>query len=119
MDDYYNKARGFPITYSPEDDPEVVEEMKIAEAELKRGGNGEENGGLDPESSSEDSTSGEEDEDGEDGWVDEDGDSEDGGADQSEKRKRKRKVLSCVDKVRDCYQPCSSVDTECLFISCI
>jgi hypothetical protein len=27
VNDYYTKARGFPITYSPDDDPEVVEEM--------------------------------------------------------------------------------------------
>ena len=30
VDDYYTKARGFPIAYSPDDDPEVIEEMCIA-----------------------------------------------------------------------------------------
>ena len=38
VDDYYTRARGFPIAYSPDDDPEVVEEMRIAAAELKKGG---------------------------------------------------------------------------------
>ena len=38
IDDYYTRARGFPIAYSPDDDPEVVEEMHIAAAELKKGG---------------------------------------------------------------------------------
>jgi hypothetical protein len=38
VDDYYTRARSFPITYSPDDDPEVVKEMCIAAAELKKGG---------------------------------------------------------------------------------
>ena len=38
IDDYYTRARGFPIAYSPDDNPEVVEEMRIAAAELKKGG---------------------------------------------------------------------------------
>ena len=33
IDDYYTKAHGFPITYSPDNDPEVIEEMHIAKAE--------------------------------------------------------------------------------------
>ena len=37
INDYYTKVWGFPITYSPDDDPEVVEEMCIAAAELKKG----------------------------------------------------------------------------------
>jgi hypothetical protein len=37
VDDYYTKARGFPITYSLDDDPEVIKEMPIAAAELKCG----------------------------------------------------------------------------------
>ena len=38
IDNYYTRARSFPITYSPDDDPEVVEEMHIAAAELKKRG---------------------------------------------------------------------------------
>jgi hypothetical protein len=37
IDNYYSRACGFPVTYSPDDDLEVVEEMCIAVAELKRG----------------------------------------------------------------------------------
>jgi len=25
--DYYDKSRSFPLTYSPEDDPEVIKDM--------------------------------------------------------------------------------------------
>ena len=35
VNDYYTRVRGFPIT---NDDPEVVEEMRIVAAELKKGG---------------------------------------------------------------------------------
>lgn len=35
--DNYNKAHAFPIAYSADDDPEVVDEMKIVAAELKKG----------------------------------------------------------------------------------
>ena len=35
--DYYNRAHGFPTTYFSDDDPEVIEEIKIANAELKHG----------------------------------------------------------------------------------
>ena len=70
VDDYYTKARGFPITYSPDDDPEVVDKMRIAAAELKKGGDDSEDEiieGSTEESSSEDSDDGAVED-----WVDED-----------------------------------------------
>jgi hypothetical protein len=30
IDDYYDKSREFSLTYSPEEDPEVIEEMRVA-----------------------------------------------------------------------------------------
>jgi hypothetical protein len=101
VDDYYNKARAFPIIYNPDEDPEVIEEMKIAESELNGGSDDKDIEGEDQESSSEGSTGDEGGGDTDDGWVDEGEDEEGGSADQSGKQKRKRKVLSCVDKVRN------------------
>ena len=102
IDDYYTKARGFPITYSPDDDPEVIEEMCIAEAELKKGGDDSEDEdmeGAGGESSSEDDTTSEEDgEVGAEDWVDEGEEAEESSAGQS---KCKCKVLLSVDKVRE------------------
>jgi hypothetical protein len=99
-DDYYTKARGFPITYSPDEDPEVIEEMRIAQAELKNGGDESEDEDMEGAggegSSEDDTTSGEDGEVGAEDWVDE-GSDEESSAGQS---KRKRKVLSSVDKVR-------------------
>jgi len=99
VDDYYDRAHGFPIVYSPDEDPEVIEEMKIAEAELQGGGGTEEVEDSEPEGSSEDLTS--DGSDGKDNWVDADeieGD-DTSGVEQPEKQKRKRKLLSCVEKV--------------------
>src|ERR1700692_2176221 len=97
IDDYYSRARGFPITYSPDDDPEVIEEMRIAKAELKKGGDDEDMEGAGGESSSEDDTTSEEDgEVGAEDWVDEGEEAEESSAGQS---KCKHKVLSSVDKV--------------------
>ena len=99
VDDYYDQARGFPMVYCPDEDPQVVEEMKIAEAELKAGAEDVED--ADQDSSGEDSTGDEGEEDGEDDWadVDEIEDDDASSENQPEKQKRKRKVLSCVDKV--------------------
>ena len=99
MDDYYDRARGFPLVYSPDEDPEVIEEMSIAEAELKSGGDGGED--ADEESTGCDSTGDEDNEDNEGNWIDADEIEGEGvsGADHLEKQKKKRKVLSCVDKV--------------------
>ena len=71
VNDYYTKIRGFPITYSPNDHPEVVEEMRIAAAELKKGSDDSENENM--EGSTEASSS-EDDDDGaiEEDWMDED-----------------------------------------------
>ena len=57
--DYYEKACAFLITYSPHDNPEVIEEIKVAAAELKDcGDNSKEEIEGSCESSSEDSTDG-------------------------------------------------------------
>lgn len=102
VDDYYSRARGYPITYSPDDDPEVIEEMRIANAELKRGGvdaDEDDGEGEIQDSLSEDSSGDEDGEIDEDGWDDDDDEMVSSGANQSERHKRKPKVLSCVDKV--------------------
>ena len=83
--------RGFPIVYSPNDDPEVLEDMRAAAAELARGADGDENlSGSESESS--------ESENGEDGvegdWEDDEEDE-----DKTPARKRTKKLLSCVEKV--------------------
>ena len=71
VNDYYTKVRGFLITYSPDDNPEVVEEMRIVAAELKKGSDDCENENM--EGSTEASSS-EDDDDGaiEEDWMDED-----------------------------------------------
>jgi hypothetical protein len=98
VDDYYTKSRGFPINYSPDDDPEVVEEMRIAAAELKKGGDDSEDENI--EGSTEESSS----EDGNDGVVEEDWADEDEVEPTIGQAKRKRKILSSVDKVRAVIQ---------------
>jgi len=120
VDNYYEQACAFPMVYSPDEDPEVVEEMKIAEVELK-GGSGTKDGedieDVDQKSSDEDST-GEEgdeegDEDGEGDWVDADEIKDDtaNNVDQPTKKKRKQKVLSYVEKV--CiYRNLKSIDID-------
>ena len=42
IDDYYDKSHECPLTYSPEEDPEVIEEMRVAAVELERGENNSE-----------------------------------------------------------------------------
>ena len=42
IDDYYDKSHEFPLTYSPEEDPEVIEEMWVTVARLERGENNSE-----------------------------------------------------------------------------
>ena len=94
IDDYYSRIHGFPITYSPDDDPDVVEEMHIAAAELKKGGNeGENDVTKGSESLSDDETDSGEGEGGaEEDWADEEGLS-----------KHNQKTLLSVDKVCASY----------------
>ena len=70
INDYYDKSREFPLTYSPEEDPEVIEEMRVAAAELERGENNSE--GEDDSDESDESLasggSGSEDNRPEEGW---------------------------------------------------
>ncbi len=83
--DYYTHTRGFPIAYTPDDDPEVVDEMKIAAIELNDG----------KDDVSEDESTADESDD--EQWVDEDkDDDQEGGG----KKKKARKTFSAVDKVR-------------------
>ena len=91
VNDYYTKVRGFLITYSPDDDPEVVEEMRIAAAELKKGSDDSENENM--EHSTEASSS-EDDDDGaiEEDWMDE-------VEPTPGQVKCKEKILLSVDKV--------------------
>jgi hypothetical protein len=102
VDDYYTKASGFPITYSPEDDPEVTEEMHIAAAELKKGNDDSEDEAMEASgerSSSEDETSNDEvDEGAEEDWVDEPDEDTDKSSAGAPKWKQK-KILTSVDKV--------------------
>jgi hypothetical protein len=115
VDDYYHQAHGFPMVYSPDEDPEVVEEMRIAKAELKAGADDVED--ADQDSSSEDSTGDEGDEDGEGDWVDvnEIEGNDTGSENQPEKQKRRRKMLSCVDKVCVHRNPKHVGNTDMLF----
>ena len=98
VDDYYTRARGFPIAYSPDDDPEVVKEMRIAAAELKKGADdSEDEATKDSEISSDDETASDEGEGGaEEEWADEDENVDELNPGPS---KRNKKMLSSVDKV--------------------
>ena len=100
VDDYYTKACGFPITYFPDDNPEVIEEMCISVAKLKHGDDVNEREGSNKESSSDDETTSEEDTESgaEEDWVNEDI-SEAVGGGQPEQQKKKQKTLTSVDKV--------------------
>ena len=90
IDDYYSRAQGFPITYSPNNDLEVVEEIRITAAELKKGSDDSEDNAMQgSESSSDDETDSSEGKGGaEEDWADEDGPS-----------KHNQKTLLSVDKV--------------------
>ena len=91
IEDYYTKVRGFPIVYSPNDNPEVLKDMQAAAAELARGADSDENlSRLESESS--DSENGEDGVEGD--WEDEEEDE-----DKTPARKRTKKLLSCVEKV--------------------
>jgi hypothetical protein len=82
----------------PNDDPEVAEEMRIVEAELKKGGDDSEDENI--EGSMEESSSENGDDGGvEEGWADKDEDEPTTG-----QAKRKRKILSSVDKVHTVIQ---------------
>ena len=74
--DNYNKARAFPIAYSADDDPEVVNEMKIAVEELREGNDKDKN---EQEMLSDESSE----ESGEDEWED----NKDGSKGQSKKKR--------------------------------
>ena len=90
IDDYYNKSREFPLTYAPKEDPEVVEEMRVAAAELERGENDSEGEEDDDESdeSLASGWSGSEDDGPEEGWEDVDDEPVKG-----------TKLMSAIDKV--------------------
>ena len=108
VEDYYNKTRSFPLTYSPEDDPEVIEDMRVAAAELERGSDNDNEGGEGGNESSDDSSESNESDaeaagqdGGDEGW--EDDEDEDGTVTQSMGRKRSKMML-VIDKVQT-YEP--------------
>jgi hypothetical protein len=105
VDDYYTRACGFPTTYSPDDNPEVVEEMHIAAAELKKGGDNSEDEAMEDSlaSLSDDSdgvASGEGKGGAEEDWEDE---NENAGKSSAGPSKRNQKTLSSVKKVCESY----------------
>ena len=102
VDDYHTRARGFLITYSPDDNLEVVEEMRIAAAELKKGGDdSEDEATKDSENLSDDETASDEGEGGaEEDWADED---ENVGELNPGPSKCNKKMLLSVDKVHVLY----------------
>ena len=97
VDDYYTRARGFLIAYSPDNDPEVVEKMCIAAAELKKAGDdSEDEATKDSENSSDDETASDEGEGGaEEDWADED----ENVGELNPGPSKCKKILSSVDKV--------------------
>jgi hypothetical protein len=92
--DYYTKTCGFPLVYLSEDDPEVVNEMKLAAKELSAQGDSDTS---DVEIASSESSGDESDNSNEVDWVDEADDAE---ADKSKRKKKKR--FTVIDKVQ-CY----------------
>jgi hypothetical protein len=104
--DYYDKSRSFPLTYSPDDDPKVIEDMRVAAAELERrtGSNNDSDEDREDlnESSDDDSerdeSSGEADgqDDGDEGWED---DEDEGGTTTQLKGRNRSKMISVIDKV--------------------
>ena len=99
IDNYYDKSCEFPLTYSPEEDPEVIEEMWVAVAELERGENNSE--GEDDSDESDESLasggSGSEDNGPEEGWDDVD---DEDGLGNWLKRTKGTKLMSAINKVR-------------------
>ena len=102
VDDYYTRAHSFPITYSPDNNPEVVEEMCIAAAELKKGGDdSEDEVTKDLQNLSDDETASDKGEGGaEEDWADED---ENVGKLNPGPSKYNKKMLLSVDKVHISY----------------
>lgn len=108
VEDYYTKSRSFPLTYSPEDDPEVIEDMRVAAAELERGDNEDDSGLTGNESSDESSESGGEagggiiEDDGDEGWEDSGEEDEHRRTTQRvQKRRKGSKMMSVIEKVHN------------------
>ena len=112
IDNYYDKSHEFPLTYSPEEDPKVIEEMWVTVAKLERGENNSE--GKDDGDESDESLaskgSGSKDNRPEEGW--DDVDNEDGLASTDDRLKRTKgtKLMSAIDKVHtmiffECFWP--------------
>ena len=101
INDYYDKSCEFPLTYSPEEDPEVIEEMWVAAAKLERGENNSE--GEDDSDESDESLasggSGSEDNRPEEGWDDIDDDDGLASTGNQLKRTKGTKLMSAIDKV--------------------
>jgi len=102
--DYYDKSRSFPLTYSPEDDPEVIEDMRAAAVELERGGDDDNEDGAGGNESSDDSSGSNKSDaeaagqdGGDEGWED---DEDEGGTMTQSTGRKRSKMMSVIDKVR-------------------
>jgi hypothetical protein len=105
VEDYYDKSRSFPLTYSPEDDPEVIEDMRVAAAELERGGDDDDKDRVDGNDSCDDSSESDElggeadsQDDGDKGWEDDD---DEGKTTTPSKGRKQSTMMSAIDKVRN------------------
>lgn len=103
VEDYYDKSRSFPVTYSPGDDPEVIEDMRVAAAELEASDDDNEDGEDGNESSDDSSESdgsgsqADGQNDGDEGWED---DEDEGGTTTQSKGRKRPKVMSVIEKVQ-------------------
>ena len=102
VNNYYTRVCGFLIT---DDDPEVVEEMHIAAAELKKGGDNSDDETMEDSSeslsdNSDGVASGEGKGGAEEDWVDE---NENAGKSSAGPSKHNKKTLSSVKKVCESY----------------
>ena len=91
--DNYEITHGFPLAYVPEEDPEVIDEMKWAKEDVANAGA---NDDSETEVAESDGMASDESDD-EGGWVDEDAD---GVASELSSNKKRKKTFTAIDKVR-------------------
>jgi len=87
--DNYEITRGFPLAYVPEEDPEMIDEMKWAKEDTA-------NAGANDDSENEVAESDRMASDDEGGWVDEDAD----GVTSELSSNKRKKTFTAIDKVR-------------------
>jgi len=91
--DNYEITRGFPLAYVPEEDPEMIDEMKWAKEDTANAGA---NDDSENEVAESDRMASDE-SDNEGGWVDEDAD---GVTSELSSNKKRKKTFTAIDKVR-------------------